>query len=346
MGFTECTILLLKGKDYSHFVESFDDFDCNICFKYVSWKPFSLREQFAFRSLLHGGSIFWATSLSHPLFSKCYIISTVHDVAQLVLPSKYAGGLVTQFFSWFFFKSLYYSASKLLFVSSFTKNEYSRIVGEPPQGSIVTPLGVDHKWFVPNNTVQSKCEKPYFVVVGSVRPHKNISFLVRCFAKVSSRLPHSLVISGGLGDFRSLDSDIPLLLRSLAGRVVFTGWIDDPSLRAIVSECDAMIFPSLYEGFGLPAVEAMAAQRPIIASNRGSLPEVCGESAIYFDPYSEASLQSALLQHVNEDCSTRQYRVRAGLQIACSLSWESTASLTADLFQASFDSLPSSSFAS
>ena len=339
LGRTECAIVLLKGRDYGQFIDSINRYSCDVRFIYVKFKPFSLREQFSYRHLLGQGSIFWATSLSHPLFSKQHIVATVHDVAQLALPSKYAGGLIRQLICRLFFKSLKFSASKLLFVSNFTKLEYTCLVGEPPSCSIVTPLGVDSKWFKAPDLPRSELQGPYFVAVGSIRPHKNLSFLIRCFAKVSLKIPHSLVIVGGLGNIRHLDPDIPSILRNLSSRVVFTGWVDDANLHLLVSHCDAMVFPSLYEGFGLPAVEAMAAERPIIASNQGSLPEVCRNSAIFFNPYCEDSLQAALLQHVSEDNAIRRTRVAAGCQIARSLSWELTATLTAEAIQLSLDSI-------
>ena len=336
---TECSLLLLEGRDYRLFIDSINQHSCHVHFIYVPFKPFSLREQFGYRRLLSQEGIFWATSLSHPLFCKQHIVATVHDVAQLALPTKYAGGMITQLISRLFFSSLKFSASKLLFVSEFTKAEYVRLVGKPPLGSIVTPLGVDPKWFEIQNPSFSVPQEPYFVAVGSIRPHKNLSFLVRCFAKVSSSINHSLVIVGGLGDVRRLDPDIPEILHKLSARVVFTGWVDDEYLRLLVSQCDAMVFPSLYEGFGLPAVEAMAAGRPIIASNHGSLPEVCGNSAIFFDPYSEDSLQAALLLHVKDDNSNRIARVTAGSEIARSLSWDLTATLAAEAIQLSLDAI-------
>lgn len=295
-------------------------------------RPLSLGEQRVLRQHLGPDKLLWATSLSHPLFYNGPLVATVHDVAQLALPSAMAGGRVTKAASQVFFQSLRRSAQELLFISQFTQSEFSHWVGSPRQPVTVTPLGVDTTWFEARGAGHSPQAQPYFISVSSVRPHKNFGFLVQAFAAVADRLPHQLVIVGESQGLRTVDAGLAAQVEALGGRVRFLGRIPDADLRQWVAHADAMVFPSLYEGFGLPPIEAMAAGCPVLSSTAGALQEVCGEAAPYFDPHDTSSLQAALLAHVTSSPQARQARITLGLARARHYDWERTADLTAEVF--------------
>jgi glycosyltransferase involved in cell wall biosynthesis len=292
-------------------------------------RPLGLGEQWSLRRLLAPDEIFWATSLAHPLFRSGPMLATVHDVAQLALDRHAAGGRLVQLAARLYLQSLRRSSDVVLFNSAFTEREFRQHVGEPAAASAVTPLGVAPAWFeVPPQSSALPGTRPYFVCVGSIRPHKNLRTLLAAFGRVLDQLPHDLVIVGRHEGFRTRESGWQELLAPLGERVHFLGPVDDAVLRNRVAGACALVFPSLYEGFGLPALEAMAAGCPVIASSAGALPEVCGSVARYFDPHSVAALAAALLAQAHQSAEARQSQVQQGRERARQHSWERTAGLT------------------
>ncbi|MBI2745592.1 MAG: glycosyltransferase family 4 protein [Burkholderiales bacterium] len=290
-------------------------------------RPLGLHEQWSLRRLLAPDEIFWATSLAHPLFRPGPMVATVHDVAQLALDRHSAGGRLVHLAARRYLQSLRRNSALLLFNSAFTEREFRLHVGAPAAASAVTPLGVAPEWFeaLPHAPTGVR---PYFICVGSIRPHKNLRTLLAAFARVLDQLAHDLVIVGRHEGLRTREGDFAQLLAPLGERVRFLGAVDDATLRQWVAGAQALVFPSLYEGFGLPALEAMAAGCPVIASSAGALPEVCGPVASYFDPHSVDALTAALLAHARMTTEARQNQVRQGLARARRYDWDRTADLT------------------
>lgn len=293
-------------------------------------RPLGLGEQWRLRRIIRPGEIFWSTSLAHPLFFRGSLVTTVHDVAQVVLDAKAAGGSLAKLAAGILLQSLRKSANLLLFSSSFTRQQFLEYVGEPHYRASVIPLGVEPWWFdvasLPGDALPAR---PYFICVGNIRPHKNLRTLLSAFGIVLSKVPHDLVIVGQMEGLRTKDKDFPTLLTALGDRVRFLGQVDDSTLLRWVSGAQAMVLPSLYEGFGLPALEAMAAGCPVIASSAGALPEVCGSVATFFDPRSVDALVDTLVSHVKMSDANRRNKVLKGIERAKGFSWDRTAELTA-----------------
>ena len=136
----------------------------------------------------------------------------------------------------------------------------------------------------------------YLLFVGNVKETKNIQRLISSFARVQWQIPHRLVIIGKNEGFITSDKSAAKGAEDLNARVTFTGSVSQEVLRKYMRGASGFVFPSLYEGFGLPPLEAMAAGIPVAASNTSAIPEVCGDCAIYFDPYDEHSIASALVR--------------------------------------------------
>jgi glycosyltransferase involved in cell wall biosynthesis len=294
--------------------------------------PLTLREQVEFGRLLGRDIAFWATSLAHPLRHRGPIAATVHDVAQLALGRAEGVSVPVSLAARLLLANLRRRATALMAVSGFTRQEFASRVGEPACGHMaVTPLGVDASWFDVASMRAGAGEPRTFVCVGSVRPHKNIARLLQAYAQVAHRVPHALVVAGlapQAGDHESLLATLPDALRQ---RVRFTGLVPAAELQRLVGAADALVFPSLYEGFGLPALEAMAAGCPVLASTAGALPEVCGTAAAgSFDPRSVAQIALALTRHAALGATERQAIVGHGIAHARAFTWERTADLTAD----------------
>jgi glycosyltransferase involved in cell wall biosynthesis len=296
----------------------------------VAARAFGLREQLELRQVVPADSVFWATSLAHPLFTRRPLITMVHDVAQLVLGREGGVGPATRVAGRVFFRSIRERSGLILTNSEFSRNELLRTVGAPRRASVtVTPLGVDDGWFSLEAMHSTPAAPPYFVSVGNVRPHKNIRRLLEAFSQVKERLPHDLVIIGQSEGFRTADPRALELLRTLGGRARFLGHVSDSELKRVVAGADAMVLPSLYEGFGLPALEAMASGCPVLASRAGALPEVCGDAARLFDPYAPEAIADALLAHAHLSQAARDELVARGRLHARGYSWERTAELSA-----------------
>jgi len=310
-----------------------------LSFQIIPAPPFSMSEQLVLRRHLKSKDLFWATSLSHPLYYDGPLVVTVHDVAQLALSIKLAGGILTKVASQLFLKSIHHSAQELLFVSQFTKSEFIRLVGTPQQPTQVTPLGVDANWFNLREHGHSPNCQPYFISVSSIRPHKNFEFLLRSFVAVADKIPHQLIIVGDNQGVKYIDADVMSMVLRLGERVRFLGRIPDVDLKNWVVHADAMVFPSLYEGFGLPSIEAMAAGCPVLSSNAGALKEVCGNAAYYFNPYDTESLQRCLLEYTLSDPASKTLRIEMGIKLAREHTWDHTADLTVAVLLRALNSL-------
>lgn len=173
----------------------------------------------------------------------------------------------------------------------------------------------------------------FLLTVGTIEPRKNIGALVRAFASVLRRNPHcdlQLVIAGNKGWLTSqFFSEVEK--SGVADRIVFTGYLFDDDLRALYSSCLLFIYPSVYEGFGLPPLEAMACGAPVIVSRIPALMETTQGAVGYFDAASEDDLARAIVELIGNQ-SARQSIAAAGLKQAAKFSWEQTAQLTMDVY--------------
>lgn len=222
-------------------------------------------------------------------------------------------------------------AAAIIAISHNTERDILRFYPSVDPGKIVViHLGVDAAFFDPPPA--SVPSRPYFLFVGNRAGHKNFRRLAEAFAAAQlSRDFDLLVVSpfGGLdpGETAHLDAlGIASAVRVLSG-------IDDAKLRAAYAGATALVYPSEYEGFGLPIVEAMASGTLVAASHTASLPEVGGEVADYFDPESIESIAATMTRIAGLDPQARRERVRAGIARAHGFSWERCTSGTLELFE-------------
>ena len=162
-------------------------------------------------------------------------------------------------------------------------------------------------------------DTPYILNVGTIQPRKNYQMLIRAFKPVAEQHPHNLIFAGGKGwlyDQMMAEVD----KQGLNGRVHFIGFVDDSDLPALYTDASLLTFPSLYEGFGLPLLEAMACGVPVISSNASSLPEVVGDSGLLLSPHDETAW-SASLHDLLADPVRRSRMVAAGFRQARQFTW-------------------------
>jgi alpha-1,3-rhamnosyl/mannosyltransferase len=183
--------------------------------------------------------------------------------------------------------------------------------------------------------VRRRYEVPqaFILYVGINKPHKNLARLVAAFAQLAVQIPDVALVLAGRPDPRYDDAQRAVTEFGIAGRVRFIGDVAQADLPALYSSAACFAFPSLYEGFGLPVLEAMACGTPVVCSNAGSLPEVVGDAAIQVPPQDVHALAAALMVILQDGrLWTRLHR--AGLVRAQAFTWERTARETLRVYEA------------
>jgi glycosyltransferase involved in cell wall biosynthesis len=280
---------------------------------------YSIREQMVFPAALRASSILWSPNYNIPLFWPGKLIVNINDLAHLVLPEM-RNSPAKQIYARFMFGFVRRRADVIAYISRFSTDEFHRLVGRPRGSEAIIHCGVDDAWF---DVARVAPSHPYILFVGNVKPHKNLSRLLDAFAAIQDEIPHNLLIVGRKGGFITGDTAVQQRIEAFGGRVAFTGYVSDQELRSIFAEADALVLPSLYEGFGLPPVEAMAAGCPAMVSRTASLPEVCQDAALYCDPLDVTDIAAKMKQIVTDDDLRRTLKMR-GLARARELSWEAT----------------------
>ncbi len=251
---------------------------------------------------------------------------TVHDLSFLHYPEHFVPKLV-QYLTQVVSRSAA-RADLVLADSEATRSDIIASLGVAPARIEVLYGGVDSRFCPqpdPGEAERLRArygldERPYVLSVGTVQPRKNYVRLIKAFAQLrASRL--QLVIAGGMG---WLYQDILAEAEKHAGSVRLLGFVDDGDLPALYRNASLLAFPSLYEGFGLPVLEAMACGVPVICSDVSSLPEVAGDAALLVDPLATAGLTEALAR-VLEDAGLRRQMISKGLAQAARFTWEQAA---------------------
>jgi glycosyltransferase involved in cell wall biosynthesis len=171
----------------------------------------------------------------------------------------------------------------------------------------------------------------FILFLGTLEPRKNLAGLLDAFAIASPGIPHHLVIAGALG-WKTAVMEEKLAASSLRDRILLTGRVPDEDVPGLLSLCEMFVYPSLYEGFGLPVLEAMACGAPVITSNVSSMPEVAGDAALLADPLSPGDLARAI-ESLARDGDLRRGISRKGLARAAGFSWLRAARETMDVYR-------------
>lgn len=277
-----------------------------------------------------------------PLWSPCPTVGTVHDFSALHVVGKYDPARV--FYIRKVLPALMRRLSHVLTVSECSRKDIVEYGGVPPDRVTVTPLAVDPVMFHPRDPAVTSdllsrelgLTRPFVLYVSRIEhPGKNHVGLIRAFTTLKSRwkdLPHELVLAGpewnGADEVHREAAASPF-----AADIRFPGPLRADVLSALYSAADLFVFPSHYEGFGLPVLEAMASGVPVACSNVSSIPEVAGDAAELFDPADPDGI-ATVMQRVLSDVSGRPARIRGGLARAGQFSWERTARMTRDALRA------------
>lgn len=301
----------------------------------ASAKMYSISEQFEIlRKIPKEAILYFAPHYNVPLFYRGKMLVTVYDLFHLAMPDL-VGGFHKRLYARLMFNAVRRKASAIITISNFTKSELIRFSGQGKQTITPIHLGVDESWFsIPKG--ESPHHRPYILYVGNIKPHKNLGALVKAFGIISDRIPHDLVLVGKKEGFITGDSAAVIEAQDFDGRVQFTGRVDDMQLRRYFAHADALVFASLYEGFGLPPLEAMAANCPVLVSNAGPMPEICGDAALYCDPYRVEDIAEKMMTLLNDAQLRDSLRLR-GLERARSFTWDRCVQQTCDVIRGLLD---------
>jgi glycosyltransferase involved in cell wall biosynthesis len=253
-----------------------------------------------------------------PLASRRNVI-VIHDVAPLREPEWYSPLYAR--YQRTILPALARRARLVITVSEFSRGEIVSALGVPADRVRVVPNGVDERFSPAVDPAAARAafalERPYVLVVGTRIARKNLAALAGAARRLGERGVELVAAGSGRGYMRAEGG---LEAREL-------GYVPEELLPSLYRGAAVLAMPSLYEGFGLPCIEAMASGTPVVAANRGALPEVCGDAALLVDPTDEAALADALLAAVEDrDLAARQ--ARAGIERAATFTWARTAELT------------------
>lgn len=214
--------------------------------------------------------------------------------------------------------------------TQFVKDDVAQYTGIPKSKITVTyeaADGIDD----PSEPISALEGKQFIMYLGRPTPHKNLSRLIDAYALLRSTHPDLQLVLAGKKDVLYERHEAEAARKGITG-ITFTGFVSDGQLRWLYEHCKAYIFPSLSEGFGLPALEAMQAGAPVVSSSATCLPEVYGDAAYYFDPLSVANMATKIAEVIDDE-KLRQELITKGKKQAAKYSWKRMAEQTLEVYK-------------
>jgi glycosyltransferase involved in cell wall biosynthesis len=256
------------------------------------------------------------------------MVATILDASVYAVPEAYSLGFKT----WYriMFPIIGRRSHRVITISDFSRRELQRHAGIDPARVVVVPGSGEHVLRIaPDEAVLHRlglCSRPFALAVSSQSRHKNLTGIRQAVQRLTDE-PFDLVLVGGVNP-RVFSSN-----GAMEGeRIRVAGYVTDPELRALYQHARCLVYPSLYEGFGLPPLEAMACGCPVIASRVASLPEVCGDAALYCNPEDPDDIARALRTVMNDE-NLRQDLRRRGLERAAGFRWSDSGESVLNLLE-------------
>lgn len=348
-------IIFLSADNFDEFVSN----DPAVRKVRLNFRWYSLAEQifFPWRLIREKVDLVHFPHFNVPLLTTKPFIVTIHDLILTRFPTRRASTLSP---AMYFLKNLAYRlviftaikrARQIISVSQFTKNDIVQKFGVKESKITVTYEGVANlshghdSLFVAKMADQEVLSKyninhQFLLYVGNAYPHKNLESLIRTFIEIRKEKPDLRLVLVGKDDYfykrikEYAASHNLWQVSNINSPVIFPGYVPDRQLEIMYQRAAAYVFPSFYEGFGLPPLEAMAKGCPVLCSNQSSLPEVLGEAALYFDPYQESDFV-AKAKLILDNQGLRQSLVEKGYQQAKLYNWWECARETLDVYKRS-----------
>lgn len=276
-------------------------------------KIYGLKEQFCFPfSIRKKYDLVHFPHYNVPFFFKGDYIVTVHDLIHLVYPELLPK--LGRIYVKLIMGHAVRNAKKVITVSECSKKDILRFFSIPANKIEVIYNGVDTSVFhkidssaliSTRNKFSLSCENKYLLFVGNLKPHKNLNRLVQAFSLISKEDSSVKLILAGksFNDLKLIETIASL---GLSDKVIITGLISQKEIVDLYNIADLVVFPSLYEGFGLPPLEAMACETPVVCSNSSSIPEVAGDATIYFNPENIEEIVDSIKKVLYDEACAKQ----------------------------------------
>lgn len=325
-------LIYLKEKPKTDFPRESENF------KYLIFGPKKFWTQFALPAKLFFGKkpdVFFSPSHYGPRFSSAPNVITIFDLSYVHFPEMFRKEDLYQLTNWT--QRSAKKAKAIITISKFSKEDIVKYYKVDPKNVVVAYPGYDQKLFKPQNqkAIESvkrkyKIKNDYILFLGTIQPRKNLSRLLDAIDQLTSRPSNhptnqptnlQLVISGKRG---WLYDEFFEKVEKMKDKVVVIDFAEEKDLPALFSGARAFVLPSLYEGFGIPVIEAQACGCPVIVSDVSSLPEIVGDSAILVDPESVDSIRSGI-KKVLTDHKTRTVLIEKGFKNVKRFSWQKCA---------------------
>jgi glycosyltransferase involved in cell wall biosynthesis len=276
-------------------------------------------------SHLNGSDVFFSPGYNTPLFCRSPFAFTIHDLSHFYCPEN-SSPMIRLYYATIV-KRACRNAAKIVTVSEFTREQIIQWARVAREKVLNVGCGVDAAYSPGPETYGLRF--PYLLCVSNRKKHKNEFRLVEAFARASLDASMHLVFTG--------NSETSLVQRvkelKLSERIVFLGLVSEAKLPSLYRGATAFVFPSLYEGFALPVLEAMASGTPVVTSNVTAMPETAGDAALLVDPTSVEGIAHAINQIVDNEDLREQLRTK-GLRRAALYPWSETCAKLAEVLRA------------
>lgn len=268
----------------------------------------------------------------------CIKVVTIHDLIPYVMPETVGKGYLLKFLK--DMPKILGEADAVITVSECSKKDILRFFPMDPNKIFVTPLSANENYKPLNKNLckeylfnNYKIDAPFILYIGGFSPRKNIASLIKAYEKIMKeiKLPIKLVICG----FKNEEAYNLLNISKkskLCSNIIFTDYVPEEDLPIFYNSSEVFVYPSLYEGFGLPPLEAMSCGTPVITSNLSSIPEVVADGAILLDPF-DSELLATKLYNVLTDDELRLSLSQSGFKRSLNFSWKKTAESTLKIYE-------------
>jgi glycosyltransferase involved in cell wall biosynthesis len=283
----------------------------------------------------YGLDVLFNPGFTAPARVSCPNVTVFHDLQHKQHPEHFRA---LDRPAWNFFLGLSVRRSQILVADSLpTKQDLQKFYRVVPERIVVAPLGVEEEFFA---IASRRCRtEPLFLCVSTLHPHKNLERLIRVFAKFHAKKPEYRLVIAGLKGFRTAVIEALIQQQRLRAAVELTGWIPREELYLLFQRAEAFFYPSTFEGFGLPVVEAMAAGVPLACSSIEPLRSIVGDAALTFAPEDNAAILDAMEQLSGDPELRARLAGRASAR-ARTYTWENCATITLSAIRAAIAASP------
>lgn len=296
----------------------------------------ALYQQFGIYCLLKKYKIdlLFSPSLAGPFFYKNKVM-VIHDCAYDRFDEEFENVLSRIYIRAMFYGAKYFS-KKIVTVSNFSKRELIKFYKIKPEKIDVIYEGVPEMLKIEENFAQKtlikfKIVQPYFLYIGSWRPRKNLPGLIKAFKIFIKKNKNFQLVIAGRKDKRFFDLEQIIKNENLEQKIILTNFISQKEKTALYKNALALIFPSYYEGFGLPVLEAQSLGIPVLTSDISSLPEVAGDAALYVSPYNVEKIAQGM-EEIASNEGLRKDLIQRGYENIKRFSWQKSAQQLLNLF--------------